>query len=380
MSGTYPKAAAIAAALGASLLSTSCWYVKQPYRFLAERARAVPVSKLAADPGSSAELIGFLSRIEDVREYTVERLGMRPTGNYTKYVALDKDYVADVVSACASDSFERHLWRYPFVGALPYKGFYDRKDAEREAARLKKAGLDVILRGVDAFSSLGYFKDPLYSFMADYDVDVIAEIVFHESAHATLFVKGAEQFNEEFATFVGRKAAELYVADRFGPDSAEAKARRTRAADSAAFTAFLQGTAALLEAAYAEARLARAPGSDAVSGVGPDAGSGAGTGGSAERPVLKEKARIIAERAAEFSRIAPSAFSDPAYSSFDMGSINNAYIDLYRLYEEDLGLYERWFAERAGGSLPEFVSSLSMLAKSAGSGVKDAMRKELEGR
>ncbi|HPE87941.1 MAG TPA: aminopeptidase [Spirochaetia bacterium] len=344
-------AAAIAAVALASLLS-SCWYVKQATHFLSERAAAVPVGRVAADPDTPPETVAMLEAVERVRRFAVERVGLSPTKNYTRYVALDRGYVADVVSACAADSFERYRWRYPVLGELPYKGFYDKADATREAKRLKEAGLDVIVRQVDAFSSLGYFKDPLYSFMASSDEDELAEMVIHESAHATLFVKGADQFNEGFATFVGRRGAELYLEERYGPGSPQAATRRDRIADGRAFVGFIRGTAALLEEAYADAS------------VGRDAR-------------LERKAAIIAERAALFAAERERLFTGEAYRRFDMSTINNAYIDLYRLYEDDLGLFDAWFDRVAGGSLPEFVSTLSALAAAEGGRVSIAMAERL---
>ncbi len=338
-----------------ALSLSSCWYVRQGTRFLSERAGAVPVSRLLADPGLDPALRDFLTEAEALRRFAVETLGLSPTENYTRYVALERDYVADVVSACAADSFTRHLWRYPVVGALPYKGFYDKSEADAEAARLRAAGLDVISRRVDAFSSLGYFKDPLYSFMLAYGPDELAELVIHESAHATLFVKGAEQFNEEFATFVGRAGAERYLQESYGPDSEEARRRTERLRDRAAFAAYLTETARLLEEAYADPALDR-------------------------EARLARKAAVIADRAGAYAEGAAGAFADPGYASFDMARINNAYLDLYRLYEEDLGLYERWLEGPAAGSLVEFVSSLKALAAKAGPKVKEAMARRLEER
>jgi predicted aminopeptidase len=86
---------------------------------------------------------------------------------------------------------------------MPYQGFYERNDAEAEAKRLKALGYDVIVRKVDNFSTLGFFKDPVYSFLTSYSPGEIANLIIHEQAHATLFVKGQSDFNEEFATFVG---------------------------------------------------------------------------------------------------------------------------------------------------------------------------------
>lgn len=327
---------------------SSCWYTRQAGYFLSERLKAVPVARLAKDPATDDRLSRFLSLVEDLRHYAVASAGLKPTKNYTAYVALDRDYVADVVSACAGDSFTRHYWRYPLLGNLPYKGFYRREDAEAEAAKLKKAGLDVIVRKVEAFSSLGFFRDPLYSFMADYEPDVLAELVIHESAHATLFVKGAEQFNEEFATFVGRTGAERWLAERYGPDSPEAAARAARRADSEAFVAWLKETASQLDLVYGDPSLS-------------------------PEEKLARKAQVIADRAVAYRERAATLFAEEAYRSFDMGTINNAYLDLYRLYEEDLSLYRAWYEDVAGGDLPVFVAGLAALSKTAGTGIKEAM-------
>ncbi len=340
-------ALAVSAAVLAMLLS-SCWYTRQAAYFLSERARSRPVGRVAANADLPVTVHDLFATVERVRNFAVDIAGLTTGKNYTRYVAVDKSYVADVVSACASDSFERHYWRYPFVGALPYKGFYRKIDATREAARLKSAGLDVIVREVEAFSSLGYFTDPLYSFMASYDEDVVAELVIHESAHATLFIKGADQFNEEFATFLGRKGAELYLASVYGDDSPELLRRREREAGGKFFVGFLRETARLLEAIYDD------------DSIQPD-------------EKLKRKAGIIAARAAEYRDVAAKTIVAEAYRSFDMGTVNNAYLDLYRLYEEDLDLYQEWYDTVAAGSISSFVASLADLSMTAGSGIKAAM-------
>lgn len=331
---------------------SSCWYTKQAAHFLSERARSVPVSRLVSDSDTSTELAAFLSRVYQIRQYALDEVGLSPTRNYTRYVTVDKDYLADVVSACASDSFTRHYWKYPILGSMPYKGFYDKADAIKEVARLKEAGLDVIVRPVEAFSSLGYFTDPLYSFMLRYEEDALAELIIHESAHATLFIKGADQFNEEFATFVGRTGTRGYLESRHGKDSQQIQERIARRSDNLKFVAFLQETAGLLEEAYEQE--------------------------SSREEKQKVKATIIAARATVYASKAGDLFTNKAYERFDMGSINNAYIDMYRLYEENLELYEAWYIDVAGGSLPVFVTTLKALATESGKTIKASMAKRLE--
>lgn len=335
-----------------ALSLSSCWYIKQASYFLSERASAKPVGTIRSDPAVSASVLTFFDTVDRVRDFSINDIGLAPTKNYTRFVTLEKDYVADVVSACASDSFDRHYWRYPILGNLPYKGFYEKSDAQKEVARLKKAGLDVIMRPVEAFSSLGYFTDPLYSFMVGYSEDVIAELIIHESAHATLFIKGAEQFNEEFATFVGRKGAERYLEERYGQNSSQSASRLARSADGTAFVAFLKKTAALLDAVYQDHSLTK-------------------------EDILTKKATILKLRAEAYKAEAVTIFSSSNYLNFDMAAINNAFIDMYRLYEEDLSLYEDWLARVAGGVLPEFMESLQKLAAYAKKDIKQAMSERL---
>ncbi len=335
-----------------TLSLSSCWYVKQAGYFLSERARAQPVSKVRSDPTVSVSVQTFFNTVDQVRNFSTTSIGLSPTKNYTRFVTQEKKYVADVVSACAADSFERHYWSYPILGNLPYKGFYEKADAQKEAARLKKAGLDVIVRPVEAFSSLGYFTDPLYSFMTEYSEDVIAELIIHESAHATLFIKGADQFNEEFATFVGRKGTERYLEELYGPHSEQSALRQARSSDSEAFVVFLKETAIMLDELYRDTSLTT-------------------------EEKLSKKSSIIMRRADTYHAEAATRFFSESYLAFDMAAINNAFIDMYRLYEEDLGLFEDWFNKIAAGSLPEFVVTLKELASGAKKGIKKAMAERL---
>jgi len=314
----------------------SCYLPAQAARFLAIQwsARSFDSVNRSADDATKA----FLSRVDDIRGYATDELGLRKTGNYTKYVALDRDWLAFVVSACADDSFARHDWSYPFLGALPYRGFYAEKDARGEAKKLKAKGLDVLVRKVDAFSTLGYFRDPLFSFMEGYSEGELAETIIHESAHATLFLGKDSGFNEEFATFVGRQGALSYLQSRFGSGSPQAKAYVSSRRDGTAFAAYLKETARLLEAQYARVDLDRAG-------------------------KLAAKASIVAERAAEFRASPAGSFESEGYRNFDMSGLDNAWLDLYRLYEEDLTPYSRWFENRSGGDMPRFIADMKALSK-----------------
>jgi len=259
-------------------------------------------------------------------------------------VILDADRLATVVQACAELSFTRHLWSYPVVGAMPYRGYFDPRDAEKEAARLRRQGLDVIARPVDAFSTLGWFADPLFSFMSSYSEAEVADLVIHEMTHATIFLKGdhpgAEQFNEELATFVGRQGSLLYLGRVHGPLSKELEKAREERSDAAAFSSYLALTVKELEAVYSSP--------------------------ASNEEKRRRKAQIIAARAELFKSSYTSLFKAEGYKNFDMGRINNAYLDLYRIYEGESSLYADFYARVCGSDMRLFIRTVAQIAASRG--------------
>jgi predicted aminopeptidase len=115
------------------------------------------------------------------------------------------------VSGCEATRFEPHIYRYPIVGKLPYIGYFDHADALEEQGRLQELGLDTWVRPAGAYSTLGWFEDPLWRSMLAWDVDQLAGTVLHELAHSTLWLKGHGSFNESFASFVGERSAERFM-------------------------------------------------------------------------------------------------------------------------------------------------------------------------
>lgn len=156
---------------------------------------------------------------EEAKQFAEDFLKLKKSGNYSKYVQLDRPYVTYVVSAAPKWELTQHQWHYPIVGKMPYKGYFKLEDAKTEQEDLKSANLDTYLRGVSAYSTLGWFNDPLLSSMLRYsDYDLVNTII-HETVHSTLYIKHAADFNERLATFMGNKGAELFFLKKEGPDS-----------------------------------------------------------------------------------------------------------------------------------------------------------------
>jgi predicted aminopeptidase len=160
-----------------------------------------------------------LELVLEVREYAHETIGLRQTGSYTRYYDTGGEPLAYNISACPKDRLEPKVWRFPIVGALPYLGFFDRAEAEAAERRLVAQGLDTYLRPVPAFSSLGWFADPVYSPMLEADVPRILDVVIHEMTHTTVFLRDQVAFNESLAVFVGNQGTLNFLALLHGPRS-----------------------------------------------------------------------------------------------------------------------------------------------------------------
>jgi predicted aminopeptidase len=250
-------------------------------------------------------------------------------------VDIDRDYLAAVVSASAGDSFTRHEWWFPIVGSVPYKGFFNSKDARKEREKLEKRDLDVWIRGVDAFSTLGWFSDPLYSYMRNYSVYRLADLIIHESLHATVYLKNHAQFNEELAEFVGSEGARLYLAKTFGRDSSEYQQAVTGDdGDSAAYLEYIRSLIAELETLYA--------------------------GSLPREEKLQKKEEIIRASQIRFDEMYDPLFQSDNYRGFSGLPINNAYLELYRLYYEEDHYFKDLY-DRSGRDLHRFISVVKTL-------------------
>ncbi|MDR3115136.1 MAG: aminopeptidase [Treponema sp.] len=322
--------------LGGMVLFSGCYTLKQGFTLLGYLHKAVPLESLLEDaaPEERANKRRFVEDIQDILCFATQELGLRESANYTRYVALDRDYLAAVVSASATDSFTRHEWWFPVVGKVPYKGFFNPEDARREAEKLKKQGLDVWIRRVDAFSTLGWFSDPLYSYMQTYHLYQLADLLIHETLHATVYLKGQSQFNEELAEFVGSEGARLYIARRFGRDSEEYRRMEDAKKDSARYLAFIQGLIADLDALYTSP-LERAE-------------------------KLQKKEALIQAAQSRFDAAYETWFHSDAYRGFSRLPVNNGYLELFRLYY-DGGDYFKALYEGSGRDLPRFIAAAKTL-------------------
>jgi len=157
--------------------------------------------------------------VQEVTEFSEERLGLRPDGSYSTFYQVEGDALIYLVSACPQDSLEPYTWRFPIVGEMEYKGFFNKKDAAKEIKKLEERGFDTCLQHAIAFSTLGWLRDPIYSTVLDHHPVIVINIIIHELVHSTVFFKGETEFNEQLASFVAEKGTLLFITERFGRSS-----------------------------------------------------------------------------------------------------------------------------------------------------------------
>ena len=181
--------------------------------------RAVqPISVVVRDPAIDPTLRKRLEDVQTIREFASRELGLPDNNSYRAYADVGRPYVVWNVFAAPEFSLEPKRWCMLMVGCVEYRGYYDRQDAEQFAAELRREGYDTLVGGVSAYSTLGYFEDPVLSSFLRLGTAEVARTVFHELAHQLIFVQGDSLFNESFATAVENEGMRRWLAVRATPE------------------------------------------------------------------------------------------------------------------------------------------------------------------
>lgn len=288
-------------------LLSSCYVTTQGYHLASDLVSARSVERYRRSDRVTEAEESFFQRVDAIRGFGAETLGLDMGRAFTTYIATDRDFLVSVVSAAGELSFVRKEWWFPIVGSVPYRGYYRPEGAARLAARLRRDGWDVVIRPVEAYSSLGFFRDPLYTYMMHYDESRLADLILHEMTHATLWIRNEVQFNEEFATFVGRQGARDFLEYIYGIDSPEVVRLDEAREESARYRKEIQMLRDRLERVYQQNI--------------PD----------------EEKRQQKATEIARFREYIAAHFSERFHSVVE---INNAYIDLFTTYTGNIHLFE----------------------------------------
>lgn len=226
-----------------------CYISRAAYEEARILARRQSIAELVADSTTPRAEREKLRLVQAARAFARDSLGLTPKESFTRYSRLDRDTLVLVVSAAYPDRLARRTWWFPIVGRFPYKGFFDFDGALRTAESLRDEGFDVSVGASSAFSTLGWFNDPLVSTTLRLDSVSLVNTVIHEIAHTTFFAKGQVVFNESFASFVGGRGAIAFF--RALGDSAATQRAEREWADDRVLGAFWAELFAQIDSAFA---------------------------------------------------------------------------------------------------------------------------------
>ena len=200
------------------------YYTQAVQGHLAMLADARPIDHWLADPGVGDDLKARLKRVREIRAFAAKELALPDNGSYTKYADLKRKYVLWNVVATPELSLTPERWCFPVAGCVDYRGYYSREAAQSFADNLSRQNLDVRVTGVPAYSTLGWFNDPVLSTFIGYSEPELARLIFHELAHQVAYAPGDSQFNESFATAVEEIGVMRWLEAR-GDDTTRAQYR-----------------------------------------------------------------------------------------------------------------------------------------------------------
>jgi predicted aminopeptidase len=205
-------AAAVVALVAAAGCSTLGYYAQSIHGHFEVLKAARPIEEVVSDPAVADPLKQRLQRAEQMRNFASSDLGLPDNPSYRSYADLKRQFVVWNVFATPELSLELKQWCYPVVGCAGYRGYFERAAADRAAEQLRAEGYEVNVSGVPAYSTLGWFSDPLLNTFIGGTEGQLAALVFHELAHQVVFVGGDTTFNESFATAVEREGVRRWLA------------------------------------------------------------------------------------------------------------------------------------------------------------------------
>jgi len=325
-------AAAVAAAAGGC--TTLSYYGQAVVGHLDVVSRSQSIEARLADPATPPELRAQLARALEIREFATRELGLPDNGSYRAYADLGRPYVVWNVFAAPEFSVEPRQSCFPVVGCVSYRGYYAQADADAFAAGLGAEGYDVFVYGVPAYSTLGWFDDPVLNTFVRYPDAELARLVFHELAHQLVYVKGDTMFNESFAVAVEEEGVRRWL-ERHGTAESRAAyaAMRARRAE---FVRLVLDYRARLEAFYREPL--------------PEDAKRAG------------KARLLARMEADYRALKAERWGGwGGYDRWFERGVNNAQLASVATYEELVPAFRALLA-REGGDMGRFYAEVRRLA------------------
>lgn len=268
-----------------------------------------PISQVIANPELAPEVRVKLETVLAVRDFARDRLGLKVGGAYTTVSPTDKGAIVYVVMAAPRDSLEPYEWWFPIVGAVPYRGYFNEDEARALAAEMESNGYDTMVRPAVAFSSLGFFNDPLLSNLLRLDKVELAGVITHELFHRTYFLPSNVTFDESAANYVGARGAVEFFKQTEGDAAPDTIAARGVFDSDLKFANFLL---------QAQAKLLRIYGSELP-----------------KDEILKRRAVAFDAIKADYAKLKPT-LSGLERFDLDKEPLNNAVLINYLIYFHDL--------------------------------------------
>jgi len=339
----------IVVVLGLSGCHTLSFYgqaLKGQYQIFANEKS---IDKLLADPQTPQPLRERLQLLQKLRGFAATDLKLPVDAHYKKYVDVHRPFVVWNVEAAPEFSMQPKTWWYPLLGSLEYRGYFSKAGATNYARYLRKKGYDVSVGGVQAYSTLGWFKDPvLNTFIFESDAD-LAEIIFHELGHQRVFARGDTDFNEAFATTVGQEGARRWLKAHGAQSAMDAYVDHLQRNEK--FVHLVMKTSAELELFYGDTRNAQGKvrATKKNKGVPP-------------AQLREQKRRILESMKKEYTELKRSWNGDAEYDAWFAHEVNNAHLNSVAAYYDFVPGFEQLLALN-GGELEKFYDSVERLSK-----------------
>ena len=338
------RAAALALAAAAGL--AGCGLADYYWQGFAGQAqllvRARPIDDVLATTDDK-KLAERLERAREIRQFATKELALPDNASYTRYSDVGRPFVVWNVFATPATSMTPRQWCFPVAGCVNYRGYFSEAEAKAEAARLAAEGDDVYIGGVPAYSTLGWFDDPVLSSFIRYPDTALARLVFHELAHQVVYTKDDTQFNESFATAVEEAGVARWIAKQSSVPQREALRAEQERGDRlrAEFRRLIRETRPKLAAVYAS----KAP----------------------EAEKVARKAEILREMRDSFEAakaIEPSLGAyDRWFAGYEGKGVNNASLVAVGLYDDRVPAFRALLAESKGDMRVFYARSKALAAK-----------------
>ena len=275
-----------------------------------------PIEDILRRPNVDATTREKLELVLRVREFAKQELDFNVGGSYTSLTEVSSPPIVHVVTAAPRTSLEPYTWWFPIVGRVAYKGYFQEESAKKEAQSLEAEGYDTYIRKAAAFSTLGWFDDPLLPHLLRYDHETLANIIFHELFHSTFYLKGYTAFNESLANFAGHRAAILFFTEESSSTSKAAQQAEASWQRELQMSAFLAKGTERLVALYASS--------------------------VTEAEKLGQREKLFVQIQEEY-RALPGPLNDK--SPFASGQLNNAILLHHLVYMQELAVFEEVYQQ-----------------------------------